>query len=743
MNEEDIYRSYINYNVNFGKVHKTLKNDMSYRPLELGGHKLFDSRVNRTICDKEQLCEDMSYAPMELNRNLLFVSKSKLNDSHINYDECPISEQEAFPTSQNNDEVQNESENLDDESFQKPTYEQLQEKINKLEKEIKEQTAKNVNHCLDVMFNHLCSNKEHTLELKYVLKDEYGWNNREFCINWFYDPEKDSNWMNEDDENSITAKPLMIVLRHMAQEKFGWNEREFFINWFDIDLKYINYLDMNTEQFYKYMDSIMENLSFMERKKVIDRYVSYKIPHVAIIEEELEFNGGKKLNKDTIPYIYNGPNIEDHILFTTGGYDENYLFKRGTMVKLLMTQFDNFRFISQNLYEILPKKSPHKFFLIINNCKHTEYPDLNSKIVFMKKQIFEYLIRLHPNIRKRNIIAFHYGFEKTKDVVIIQVTDLIVENRSERIKLANRMIEFNGNNFRKFSRREQKFQTIFSGAIELFPIMTKKSMNRHYKDLNPDVNSDVVYGLTNSFSRDENVVKFSKELLDKWEKEKQESNELIDEDEDIGNIFEEDTSEDVIIEPLTKLPNKEVVEQENETPEKKYTKGSSGEKAVRAILNVFEIKFKEQKAFAGLVSDSDHDLRFDFYFEYNDTKNIIEVDGAQHFQSVEFFESKRHGYVKGSTESFRKTRCHDFRKMDYCVEHSINLLRISDKNLDNLDWVINLFLHKVTTSNTTKIYYHSEDSYVEYISDYREHRKHMKDDQVVGNSKKNESEKIE
>lgn len=62
-------------------------------------------------------------------------------------------------------------------------------------------------------------------------------------------------------------------------------------------------------------------------------------------------------------------------------------------------------------------------------------------------------------------------------------------------------------------------------------------------------------------------------------------------------------------------------------------------------------------------------MRFDFYLpQYN---TLIEYDGKQHFEPIEFF---------GGEEKFNKLQENDKIKNEYCKNNKIPLIRISYKN---------------------------------------------------------------
>lgn len=73
-------------------------------------------------------------------------------------------------------------------------------------------------------------------------------------------------------------------------------------------------------------------------------------------------------------------------------------------------------------------------------------------------------------------------------------------------------------------------------------------------------------------------------------------------------------------------------------------------------------------------------LSFDFAILNNDNllKILIECDGIQHFQPVDFF---------GGEESFKKSKLRDLIKDEYCKEHGIKLLRIPYWEFKNNNYI--------------------------------------------------------
>lgn len=90
---------------------------------------------------------------------------------------------------------------------------------------------------------------------------------------------------------------------------------------------------------------------------------------------------------------------------------------------------------------------------------------------------------------------------------------------------------------------------------------------------------------------------------------------------------------------------------------------SKGEKLVKSILEELGIKYRVQKTYADCVDISQ--LLFDFYLP--DFNILIEYDGIQHFQPVDFF---------GGEEGYLKQVHRDNIKNEYAINNNISLIRI-------------------------------------------------------------------
>ncbi len=111
-------------------------------------------------------------------------------------------------------------------------------------------------------------------------------------------------------------------------------------------------------------------------------------------------------------------------------------------------------------------------------------------------------------------------------------------------------------------------------------------------------------------------------------------------------------------------------------------KRSHGELDIANILMQNNVNFREEYTFDDLRSINNYKLRFDFaLFKNNKLVGLIEYDGPQHFQPVEYF---------GGETRFETQIYNDMLKKEYCKENNIPLLNIS--YYDNLQRKLSDFL---------------------------------------------------
>lgn len=99
---------------------------------------------------------------------------------------------------------------------------------------------------------------------------------------------------------------------------------------------------------------------------------------------------------------------------------------------------------------------------------------------------------------------------------------------------------------------------------------------------------------------------------------------------------------------------------------------SKGEREIRNFLERSKIEFLQEYIFLDCKNKAH--LRFDFYLPSRRT--IIEFDGIQHFQPVDYF---------GGVSAYNILKENDKIKNDYCEDNYINLIRIRYDQVDKIE----------------------------------------------------------
>ena len=103
---------------------------------------------------------------------------------------------------------------------------------------------------------------------------------------------------------------------------------------------------------------------------------------------------------------------------------------------------------------------------------------------------------------------------------------------------------------------------------------------------------------------------------------------------------------------------------------------SRGEKLITQILQQNNINFATQYTFDDLLSDKGYPLRFDFaIFKDNKLDFLIEFDGRQHYESVEYW---------GGEDYLKYLQQCDKIKNNYAKQNNIKMIRIPYYELDNI-----------------------------------------------------------
>lgn len=112
---------------------------------------------------------------------------------------------------------------------------------------------------------------------------------------------------------------------------------------------------------------------------------------------------------------------------------------------------------------------------------------------------------------------------------------------------------------------------------------------------------------------------------------------------------------------------------------------SKNEDNIRKILNRYDIDYDTQISFNDLRSPITNALlKFDFGIKKdNHPLFLIEYDGEQHEYGTRYSHDP-----EVNKEKFEKLKLYDELKNDYCINHNIDLLRISWREQDNLETIL-------------------------------------------------------
>lgn len=106
-----------------------------------------------------------------------------------------------------------------------------------------------------------------------------------------------------------------------------------------------------------------------------------------------------------------------------------------------------------------------------------------------------------------------------------------------------------------------------------------------------------------------------------------------------------------------------------------YCNMSKGENACMDVLKEMNVNYVYQFVLPTLPRRF-----FDFQFEYEDNKWILEFDGAQHFEMIDFFHR--------SSEVFSKRQAIDITKTKAAIDDGYNVIRIDHTQLNNVAYHI-------------------------------------------------------
>ncbi len=107
--------------------------------------------------------------------------------------------------------------------------------------------------------------------------------------------------------------------------------------------------------------------------------------------------------------------------------------------------------------------------------------------------------------------------------------------------------------------------------------------------------------------------------------------------------------------------------------------GSRGEVKIAEILDEAGIAYVREYVFSDLVVSSGRPLRFDFAVldDNGDVEFLIEYQGEQHYQSVDFYRGKK---------GLQKQKYNDAQKKRFCADKGLTLICIPYWDYEILDY---------------------------------------------------------
>lgn len=102
---------------------------------------------------------------------------------------------------------------------------------------------------------------------------------------------------------------------------------------------------------------------------------------------------------------------------------------------------------------------------------------------------------------------------------------------------------------------------------------------------------------------------------------------------------------------------------------------SKGEAKIYKYLTAYNTKFIQEYRFENCRSV--YALPFDFYLPENNM--VIEYNGKQHYDAVEYF---------GGKQKLKQQQKHDQIKRDYCIKNNIKLIEIPYWDFDNIEQIL-------------------------------------------------------
>lgn len=162
----------------------------------------------------------------------------------------------------------------------------------------------------------------------------------------------------------------------------------------------------------------------------------------------------------------------------------------------------------------------------------------------------------------------------------------------------------------------------------------------------------------------------------------------------------------IIIHTLNQDPTFQVLSSENPAnkTEKSKRKDSKGIQRIKNRLNELDITYASEVTYSHCRAQ--RELPFDVQIIVNGRIGIIEYDGKQHFEATSFGGSMSD---EEKQDKLRTQQSHDIVKNRFTKKHEISLLRISYRDDDYIEKMVDQFIVQIKSGKRVDMFSNSND----------------------------------
>lgn len=121
---------------------------------------------------------------------------------------------------------------------------------------------------------------------------------------------------------------------------------------------------------------------------------------------------------------------------------------------------------------------------------------------------------------------------------------------------------------------------------------------------------------------------------------------------------------------------------------------SIGEKRIQEWLDFYGVNYEKEYVFSDCKYRKQLPFDFALFDEHKDIKLLIEFDGRQHFESIDFF---------GGEDALKENQKRDYIKNEYCNKNKIPLLRIPYTKINDIEDILEEVIVVSISVNLSKL----------------------------------------